>query len=67
MIQFYVSDEESAALAKDAMVDGKPIGMSGTVHDKVGYFTGIVQTVEEITPKKWRITMRDAKPATTGL
>jgi hypothetical protein len=28
--QFYITDKESAALAKEAVVDRKPITMSGT-------------------------------------
>jgi hypothetical protein len=61
MSQFYVTDKQSADRARESVVSGKPVTMSGTIHDKVGFFTGPVQSVEELSPGKWRITIRDGK------
>jgi hypothetical protein len=42
-------------------VDRQPVTISGTIHDKVGFFIGPVQSVEEMSPGKWRITVLDGK------
>jgi hypothetical protein len=42
----------------------RPITMSGTIGPKLGFFTGVVQSVEEdknATPMRWRITILDGK------
>jgi hypothetical protein len=61
MSQFYVADKESADRAKRSILDQRPETISGTVHDKVGFFIGVVQSVEEIAGKGWRITILDGK------
>jgi hypothetical protein len=64
MSQFYVIDKESAARARDTIRQRIPITMSGTVGDKIGIFTGPVQSVEEdknATPTRWRITILDGR------
>jgi hypothetical protein len=59
--QFFVTDEFSAIRARDAVVAGEPITISGTGQDGVGVFIGVVESVEEISPQKWQITIRDGK------
>jgi hypothetical protein len=59
--QFYVTDKESVDRARESVVSRKPVTMSGTIQDKVGFFTGPVQSVEEVSPGKWRITILDGK------
>jgi hypothetical protein len=41
MSQFYETDHESADRARQSVVDRKPITISGTVYDKVGFSTGV--------------------------
>ena len=62
--QFYVTDKERAAIATEAVLHRRPITMSGTIGPKLGFFTGVVQSVEEdknATPMRWRITILDGK------
>jgi len=62
--QFYITDSVSAGIATEALRHRRPITMSGTVRDKVGFFTGVVQSVDEdktTVPKQWRITILDGK------
>lgn len=64
MSQFYVTDKERAAIATEAVLHRRPITMSGTIGPKLGFFTGVVQSVEEdknATPMRWRITILDGK------
>jgi hypothetical protein len=60
--QFYITDPESARIATEAIGGQWPISVSGTIGNKVGFFTGQVQSVEEdlsATPKRWRVTILD--------
>jgi hypothetical protein len=62
MSQFYVTDERSVQIAKEAVFHLNPVSMSGTIGTGVRMFTGIVQSVKEdkaASPKRWRITIRD--------
>jgi hypothetical protein len=60
--QFYVTDGQSARVAREALLHRTAVSMTGTVGNGIRSFTGVVQAVEEdktSSPKRWRITMRD--------
>jgi hypothetical protein len=62
MSQFYVTDEQSARVAREALLHRMAVSMTGTVGNGIRSFTGVVQSVEEdkaASPKRWRITIRD--------
>jgi len=62
MTQFYVTDEQSACVAREALLYRTAVSMTGTVGTGIWSFTGVVQSVEEdkaTSPKRWRITIRD--------
>ena len=64
MSQFHVTDTSSAAIAREAVVHGSPITMTGVIGAHVRFFTGVVQSVEEdrsTTFPRWRITILDGK------
>jgi hypothetical protein len=60
-VTVYVTDKKSALRATEAILHRMPITISGTVGDKVGFFTGVARSVEEededATPKRWRVTI----------
>jgi hypothetical protein len=60
--QFYVTDEQSALIAKEGLLHRAAVSMTGTVGTGIRSFTGVVHSVEEdktASPKRWRITIRD--------
>lgn len=61
MIEFYVTDQQSVNKAKESVADAKPITIRGILHGKLESFTGVVQSVDELTASLWRIMISDGK------
>jgi hypothetical protein len=62
MSQFYVTDEQSARIAREGIIHRNPVSMTGSIGTGSRSFTGVIQSVEEdkaASPKRWRITIRD--------
>ena len=69
MSQFYIASQPDADRCRKHQISGAVLTISGfNVDGKVQFFTGVVQSVDEDTkrdvPRRWKITMRDPKPAT---
>jgi hypothetical protein len=59
-VTVYVTDKKSARRATEAILHRMPITLSGTVGDKLGFFTGVARSVDEdenATPRRWRVTI----------
>jgi hypothetical protein len=46
-VTVYVTDKKSARRATEAIWHRMPITISGTVGDKLGFFTGVARSVDE--------------------
>ena len=65
MNQFYVPDLASKQRCDTSRNDQVADTFSGvdSIHEKVGLFTGVVQSVEDFGPpdgRRWRVTLRPA-------
>ncbi len=61
MSEFYVTDQQSVNKARESVADGKPITIRGILHGRLESFTGVVQSVDELTTSLWRIMISDGK------
>jgi hypothetical protein len=60
MSQFYVTDGQSARIAKEGLLHRMAVSMTGTVGTGIRSFTGVsVEEDKAASPKRWRITIRD--------
>jgi hypothetical protein len=62
--RFYVTDSKSAERATRALRDGKRATISGTIGSETRTSTGMVRSVEQVSdasPRRWVITIIDAK------
>jgi hypothetical protein len=47
MSQFYVTDEQSARIAREGIIHRNLVSMTGTIGTGIRSFTGVAQSVEE--------------------